>query len=92
MIVRTSRHKCGFEGDKALELYDMENDPQEWDNLIGKPGGEKIVAGMRQLLADWWKRTQPDLRGRVKPYKTAKANRKRTNKRTRQEKGDRRER
>lgn len=91
VIVRTSRHKCRFEGDKALELYDMEKDPQEWDNLIGKQGGEKIVAGMRQLLTDWWKRTQPDLRGRVKPYKTGKGNRKRTNKKTRQEKKNRRE-
>ena len=92
VIVRTSRHKCRFEGDKALELYDMEKDPQEWDNLIGKPDSEKIVAEMRQLLADWWKRTQPDLRDRVKPYKTGKGNRKRTNNKTRQEKESRRER
>ena len=90
VIVRTSRHKCRFEGDKALELYDMEKDPQEWDNLIVKPGGEKIVAELRQLLVDWWKRTQPDLRDRAKPYKTGKADTKRAKKKNRQEKSGRR--
>jgi arylsulfatase A-like enzyme len=72
MIVRTSRHKCRFEDNKAIELYDLDKDPQEWDNLIGKPGGDKIAAEMRELLDDWWKRTQPDLRGQVKPYRTGK--------------------
>jgi len=73
VIVRASRHKCRFEGNKALELYDLEKDPQEWDNLVGKPGSDKIVAEMQQLLADWWKRTQPDLRSQVKPYRSGKA-------------------
>ncbi|HUV65046.1 MAG TPA: sulfatase-like hydrolase/transferase [Sedimentisphaerales bacterium] len=73
VVVRASRYKCRFEARKALELYDLEKDPQEWDNLIGKPGSDKILAEMRQLLDDWWKRTQPDLRGQVKPYRSGKA-------------------
>jgi len=91
VIVRTSQHKCRFEGDKALELYDLEKDPQEWNNLIDKSGSEKIVAEMHQLLADWWKRTQPDLRGKVKPYRSGKGAARRTNKKKRQTKGNRQE-
>jgi len=73
VIVRASRYKCRFEARKALELYDLEKDPQEWDNLVGKPGSDKILAEMRQLLDDWWKRTQPDLRGQVKPYRSGRS-------------------
>ncbi|MBM3334489.1 DUF4976 domain-containing protein, partial [Candidatus Sumerlaeota bacterium] len=76
VIVRTSKHKCNFDGDKARELYDMENDPQEWNNLIGKPGSDKIVAEMKRLMDDWMARTQPNLRGQVNPYRTEKPARK----------------
>jgi len=74
VIVRTSQYKCRFEDKKALELYDLEKDPQEWNNLIGKPGSDKIIADMLQLLDDWKKRTQPDLRGKVTPYREGRPN------------------
>jgi choline-sulfatase len=86
VVVRASRHKCRFEGDKALELYDLEKDPQEWDNLIGKPGGEKIVADMRRLLKDWEERTRPDLRGKVTPHRKGKAGARGDRKKARQSK------
>jgi len=73
VIVRTSQYKCRFEGDEALELYDMVKDPQEWNNLVGKSGSVEVIAEMTQLLADWWKRTQPDLRQQVSPYRKGKA-------------------
>jgi choline-sulfatase len=69
-IVRTSRYKCTFDGGKARELYDVEKDPQEWINLIGKNGSEKTVAEMKQLMDEWMARTPPNLRGQVTPYKT----------------------
>jgi len=73
VIVRTLKYKCNFENGKARELYDMEKDPQEWDNLTGKAGSDKTVAEMAKLLDDWMGRTQPNLRGQVKPYRTGKA-------------------
>lgn len=81
VIVRASQYKCRFEGRKALELYDIEKDPQEWDNLVGKPGSEKIIAKMQQRLDDWWKRTRPDLRTQVKPYRSDKKTNVQTKKR-----------
>ena len=73
VVVRTSQYKCRFEGEKALELYDLQKDPQEWVNLVDKPGSEKTIAEITRLLNDWWKRTQPDLRQQVKPYQKGKA-------------------
>ena len=72
VIVRTSQHKCRFEDGQALELYDTKQDPQEWSNLVGKPGSATVVAHMKGLMDDWTQRTQPDLRGKVQPYRTAK--------------------
>jgi len=73
VIVRTPKYKCNFENDKPRELYDVEKDPQEWNNLVGQTGSEKTLAETKKLLDDWRARTQPDLRGQVKPYRTAKA-------------------
>lgn len=71
VIVRAGRHKGRLEDGKVLELYDLRDDPQEWNNLIGKPEGDRIAAGMSRLADDWRKRTGPDLRGQVSPYKGA---------------------
>ena len=81
VIVRTSQYKCRFEGEKALELYDLKKDPQEWDNLLGRPGSDKIAAGISRLKDNWWMRTQPDLRGQVKPYRSNKKTNEQTKKR-----------
>lgn len=87
VIVRASQYKCRFEGNEAIELYDLQKDPQEWDNLVGKPGSDKIVAKIQQLLGDWWKRTQPDLRAQVKPYRSAKKTKVQTKKRANKKSG-----
>ena len=89
VVVRASRHKCRFEGDTALELYDLEKDPQEWDNLVGKPGTDEIVADMRRLLRDWERRTRPDLRGKVTPYRKGGARARDARKKARQSKDGR---
>lgn len=53
------RYKCGFVQDKPSELYDLQTDPQEWFNLIGKDDSATLVADMKKRLDDWRART-PD--------------------------------
>ena len=38
------------------ELYDLEKDPAEADNLYGKPGFEQITETLRKELFDWYER------------------------------------
>ncbi len=73
VIVRTPQHKGVFQAGQARELYDLKQDPQEWNNLRGKPEGEKPLAEMGKLIEEWLTRTQPDLRGKVQPYRVKKA-------------------
>lgn len=57
VTVVNGRYKCGFVQDKPRELYDLQTDPQEWFNLIGKEDSASIVADMQKRLADWRART-----------------------------------
>jgi arylsulfatase A-like enzyme len=55
--VRTKTHKyIKFEGRWGEQLYDLEKDPHEKQNLVGTPEGDKLLPEMRQhlekLLAD----------------------------------------
>jgi len=48
------------------ELYDLENDPWERDNLIGRPEVAEIKAALRRELEDWLSSTgDPILQGVV---------------------------
>jgi arylsulfatase A-like enzyme len=42
------------------ELYDVEKDPNEFDNLAGKPEFEGVKKQLRQRLGDWMKSTADD--------------------------------
>lgn len=70
VLVRENQYKLTFYDGKPLELYDLEKDPHEWDNLIGKPGSEAVVARLTKLRDDWMARTTPDVRGQVTKYRT----------------------
>jgi arylsulfatase A-like enzyme len=49
------------------ELYDLEKDPNEANNLINNPAYEKIQFELRQKLLDWMKETNdPLLKGKIK--------------------------
>lgn len=36
-----------------LELYDLQNDPREFENLIGRPETREIERELKQALAEW---------------------------------------
>ncbi len=59
-IVRTPQYKyvC-YEGDPAVQLFDMAKDPWEMVNLAEQPGHGDIIKDHQKLLADW--NTQMDL-------------------------------
>ncbi|NLY25803.1 MAG: sulfatase [Bacteroidales bacterium] len=49
--VKTERYKLiHFYGEQHWELYDLENDPHETDNIYGKRGTEQITRGLRKEL------------------------------------------
>ena len=50
--VRTERYKLmHFYKEDNWELYDLESDPQEMDNLYGRKGMEKITRRLKKELA-----------------------------------------
>ncbi len=49
------------------ELYDLEKDPNEANNLVNNPSYENILFELRQKLLDWMKETNdPLLKGKIK--------------------------
>jgi len=50
------------------ELYDLQKDPHERNNIINNPEYKEIANNLRKQLEDWMKRTKdPLLKGKVKP-------------------------
>jgi hypothetical protein len=51
--VRTERYKLihFFIEPQEFELYDLQNDADEMNNLYGKPGYEEITSQLKQRLA-----------------------------------------
>jgi arylsulfatase A-like enzyme len=63
--IRTERYKFihYYEDPQEFELYDLQNDPEERENLYGKPGTELLVKQLRQRLEELRKETRdPDLK------------------------------
>jgi choline-sulfatase len=58
-VVRTRTHKYALDSEgKGYLLFDLEKDPQERENLIGRPGTENIEREMRERIFDWLLATQ----------------------------------
>ena len=58
--VRTERYKLihFFVEPEEFELYDLENDPDERDNLYGKPDYQQIIAHLKERLVELRAQTQ----------------------------------
>ena len=52
--VRTDRYKLihFYDDVDVWELYDLENDPSEMDNIYGKEGTETITEQLKKRLAE----------------------------------------
>jgi N-sulfoglucosamine sulfohydrolase len=49
------------------EFYDLEDDPNEQNNLIDNPNYEEIIKELKDKLIDWMRRTEdPLLKGKIK--------------------------
>ncbi len=54
--------------DGSEELYDMKKDPNEWNNLIGKPGYEEIIAGHKKWIPKTSRQPAPGSHSRILTY------------------------
>jgi arylsulfatase A-like enzyme len=52
-MVRTRRWKYNYYGDGAAELYDLQNDPRERQDLASDPGHKPIVDDLQRRLLHW---------------------------------------
>ena len=56
-MIRTGNWKYAYYMDGAEELYNLDTDPDEWDNLAGKPENTDLQADLRRRVIDFW---EPD--------------------------------
>ena len=52
-MIRSKRWKYNYYPPSQQELYDLENDPDEFHNLADDPGYQKVVSEMKERLLDW---------------------------------------
>ncbi len=64
-MVRTRRHKYVYNGPDVDELYDLEGDPAELQNLIDHPDYRAVRRDLRERLVEWMHRTNDPNRGWV---------------------------
>ncbi|RQG94478.1 sulfatase-like hydrolase/transferase [Natrarchaeobius chitinivorans] len=64
-MVRTERYKYVYNGPDVDELYDLEADPAELQNLIDHPDYAGVRREMRDRLVDWMDETNDPNRGWV---------------------------
>ncbi|MGM0389370.1 MAG: sulfatase-like hydrolase/transferase [Natrinema limicola] len=57
-MVRTAQYKYVYNGPDIDELYDLEADPSELQNLIDHPEYDAVRREMRQRLVKWMDRTE----------------------------------
>ncbi|WP_049953615.1 sulfatase-like hydrolase/transferase [Halostagnicola larsenii] len=56
-MVRTDRYKFVYNGPDVNELYDLEADPAELQNLIEHPAYEEVRGEMSERLVEWMEAT-----------------------------------
>lgn len=54
--------------DGSEELYDMVQDPNEWTNLIGKPGHEEVIAAHKKWIPKTSRKPAPGSHSRILTY------------------------
>ena len=60
--VRTEKYiYIEFEGRRGCELYDIQNDPRQLNNMIHTEEGKKIATGMKAMLEDLKEGREPPL-------------------------------
>ncbi|WP_339105673.1 sulfatase-like hydrolase/transferase [Haloterrigena salinisoli] len=64
-MVRTERYKYVYNGPDIDELYDLEADPAELQNLIDHPAYADAREGMRERLIEWMRETDDPNQGWV---------------------------
>jgi arylsulfatase A-like enzyme len=69
--VRSERWRYISYADGTEELYDVQNDPQEWTNLAGRPEFAEVIAQHRRWLPRTDRPPAPGSSGRVLTYDPA---------------------
>ena len=64
-MVRTDQYKFIYNGPDRNELYDLDADPHELQNLVDHPEYVDVRQEMAQQLTDWMDRVDDSLRGWV---------------------------
>jgi arylsulfatase A-like enzyme len=72
--VRSERWRYIEYADGSQELYDMKNDPNEWDNLAGDPQYADIIAQHRRCLPKQNAKPAPGSRHRILVYDNGRVN------------------
>ena len=66
--MRTARHRytewtpLDGDGDSEFELYDLANDPKEYDNLVGDPAHQPTMGRLAGVLKKGWGAALPGAR------------------------------
>ena len=63
--IRNERYKYVWNPQASDELYDLQADPHEMENLTEEPSQAAIQAELRQQLMEWLAEIGDDLPGRV---------------------------
>lgn len=58
-MIRTTSHKLNVYGGKPGELFDLQNDPNEFHNLVGASNHKPIVEDLHARLQEWEERNAP---------------------------------
>lgn len=66
--IRSEKWRYIRYADGSEELYDMIEDPNEWDNLIGKPGYEIIIADHKKWIPKISRKPAPGSKARILTY------------------------
>jgi len=66
--IRSENWRYIVYADGTEELYDMKNDPHEWNNVVSKPENKEIIAKLRKYIPKVNKKPAPGSRSRILTY------------------------